>query len=142
MRQARVHGPGLVRRVQHFIEGIVQHDRQSLAAVFRIASQCRPAAFDVLLVGFFKTFRRGHAFRDRVVVAAFAVAGVVQREQYLGGEFAALFQHLVDDVGVDVGIRRHLLQFFFHLQELMQDELHIPNWRDVLTHNFLLKAIS
>ena len=76
------------------------------------------------------------------MVAAFAVAGVVQREQHFGSEFAALFQHLVDDVGVDVGVRRHLLQFFFHLQELMQDELHIPDWRDVLTHNFLLNAFS
>ncbi len=136
VRQARVHGPGLVRRVQHFIERIVQHDGQALAAVLRIASQGRPAAFDVLFIRFFKAFRRGHVFRDGIVVAAFAVAGVIQGEQHFGSELAALFQYLVDDIGVDVGVRRHLLQFFFHLQELMQNELHIPDWRDVLTHNF------
>jgi len=28
------------------------------------------------------------------------------------------------------------------LQEFMQDELHIPDWRDVLTHNFLLRTFS
>jgi hypothetical protein len=73
-----------------------------------------------------------------VVLAAFAVARVVQREQHFRGELAALFQHLVDDVGVDFAVVRQCFQFIFHFQELVQNELHIPDWRDVLTHDFLL----
>jgi hypothetical protein len=73
-----------------------------------------------------------------VVVTAFAIAGMVQREQYLGGEFTALFQHLIDDVGIDLGMLRQLFQFIFYMQQLVHDELHIPQWRDVLTHGALL----
>jgi hypothetical protein len=36
-------------------------------------------------------------------------------------------------------VGRQFLQLFFHLQELVQDELHIPDWRDVLTHVYLLR---
>jgi hypothetical protein len=71
-------------------------------------------------------------------VAAFAVARVVQREQHFRGELAAFFQHLVDDVGIDFRVFRQRLQFVFHFQQLVQNELHIPDWRDVLTHDFLL----
>jgi hypothetical protein len=43
VRQARVHGPGLVGRVQHFVEALVQHKGQALAAVFRDRSSARPS---------------------------------------------------------------------------------------------------
>ena len=44
MRQAGVHRPGLVRRIQHFEQRVVHERGQALAAVFGIATQCRPAA--------------------------------------------------------------------------------------------------
>jgi hypothetical protein len=138
VRQARVHGPGLVGRVQHLVEGVVQSHRQALAAVFRIAGQRRPAAFDVLLIRFLEALRRGHGLGGGVEVAAFAVAGVVQREQHFLRELRAFFQHLVDDVGVDFLVGRQVLEFFGDVEELMQHELHIPDWRDVLTHGVLL----
>ena len=74
-------------------------------------------------------------------MAAFAVARVVQREQHVLGELGAFFQHLVDDVGVDIFEFRHLLQFVGDVEEFVQQELHIPDWRDVLTHGFLLTNV-
>ena len=42
--------------------------------------------------------------------------------------------------GVGVGVDRQLFQLLFHFQQFMQHELHITDWRDVLTHFFLQKA--
>jgi hypothetical protein len=141
VRQARVHRPGLVRRVQHLVEGVVQRHRQALAAVFRIAGQRGPAAFHVLFIRFLEALRRGDGLGGGVVVAAFAVAGVVQREQHFLREFRAFLEHLVDDVGVDFLVRRQVLELFGDVQEFMQNELHIPDWRDVLTHVVLLTKV-
>ena len=77
-----------------------------------------------------------------VQVAAFAIARMIQREQYLGRELAALFQHLVDDVGIDLGMLRHLLQFLFDLQQFVQNELHVSQRCNVLAHGFLLGGES
>jgi len=62
VRQARVHGPGLVGAVEHFVEHLVDHQWQALAAVLGVAGQRGPAAVDVLGVGFLEAFGRG----DRV----------------------------------------------------------------------------
>src|SRR5207237_8082864 len=53
----------------------------------------------------------------------------------------AFLEPLVDDVGVDFLVRRQALELFGDVQELMQNELHIPNWRDVLTHIVLLTKV-
>jgi hypothetical protein len=76
--------------------------------------------------------------RGLVVMTAFAIAGVIQREQDFGSELAAFFQHLIDDIGIDISMLWQLFQFIFYMQQLVHDELHIPQWRDVLTHGALL----
>jgi hypothetical protein len=106
VRQAGIHVPGLVRRIEHFRERVVDHDRQALAAVFRVAGQRRPAAIDELAVGLLEARRRGDGVRCRIELAAFAVADGVEREQHLGGELGALFEDLVDGVGIDFGVSR------------------------------------
>ena len=63
--------------------------------------------------------------RCRIQMTTLAVARVIQREQHLGGEFAALLQHVVDGVCVDLGVLRQLLQFALDLQQFVQHELHV-----------------
>jgi hypothetical protein len=108
VRQAGIHRPGLVRRVQHFVERVVDERGQALAAVFRVAAERGPAGLDVLAVGFLEAGRRLH---DAVafIGTAFAIADLVQREQHLGAELARFLQHLVDRVGVEVRMPRHCL---------------------------------
>jgi hypothetical protein len=106
VRQARIHVPGLVGRVEHFRQRVVDHDRQALAAVFRIAGQRRPAAIDELPVGLLEALRRRDFVGRLVQGAAFAVADLIERKQDFGGELAALFQDLVDGVGIEFGVGR------------------------------------
>ncbi len=49
----------------------------------------------------------------RIQLATLMVARTIEREYDLGGEFAALLQHLVDDVGIYLGMPGQLLQFVF-----------------------------
>ena len=108
VRQAGVHGPGLVGRVQHLVEALVQHERQALAAVGRVAAQRRPAAFDIGRVGLLEALRarspRGVALSS---VQPSPSPTDVEREDHLGGELAALFEHRVDGVGIDLACARH-----------------------------------
>ncbi len=55
--QARVHAPRPVGFTDHFADSQAQGFRQALATVLNVVSQAWPAAFDELLVGFFKTSR-------------------------------------------------------------------------------------
>ena len=81
VQQAGVHGPGVVGRVEHFVEHGVQHLRQALAADRGVAGQCGPTGFDKGPVRRAKTTRR----LDLAVapVAAFEVPGAVDRRQHL-----------------------------------------------------------
>ncbi len=76
--------------------------------------------------------------RFLIQMATFAVTGVIQREQHVGSKFPTFFQHLVDDLGIDVGVFRQLFQFCFDLQQFVQHKLHVTQGGDILTHGFLL----
>ncbi|MEN9831484.1 MAG: hypothetical protein RLZZ487_1089, partial [Pseudomonadota bacterium] len=39
MRQTRVHGPGLIGRVQHFKEALIHHEGQALTAIFFLRAE-------------------------------------------------------------------------------------------------------
>ena len=68
------------------------------------------------------------------VAAAFLVAGPVQREQHLGAELAALLQHLVDQLAVDLGMRGQFGQLALRVQHFVKDELEVAQRRGVLGH--------
>jgi hypothetical protein len=140
VRQARIHRPCLAGRVQHLVQRVVDHDRQALAAVLRIARQCGPAGFHVLLIGFLEALGRAHhAVAD--VGAAFAVARLVQREDHVGAELAGFLEHLVDGVHVDVRVLRHRLEFGFGAEQFMEHELHVAQRCGVLAHQRLLGGL-
>jgi hypothetical protein len=139
VRKPRVHGPGLVGRVEHLVEALVDHDRQALTTVLGVATQRRPATFHVLLVGPLETLRWTHLVRAGVQHAPVAIAADVEREHHFGGELAALFEHRVDRVGVDLGMARQALEFIGDLQQLVQDEVHVAQRWYVLGHRVLLR---
>ncbi|ABA48670.1 hypothetical protein BURPS1710b_0856 [Burkholderia pseudomallei 1710b] len=142
VRQARIHRPRLVRRVQHFIQRVVDERGQALAAVIGIAAERGPARVDVLLVRFLEARRRLHdAVAD--IRAALAVADLVEREKHLRAELARFLEHLVDRVGVEISMLGHLLDLGFDVQKLVQHELHVAQRRGVLSHDSLQdKAIG
>ncbi|MNS87867.1 hypothetical protein D3C72_1218230 [compost metagenome] len=140
VRQARVHGPRLVGRVEHLVHHVVDHDRQALAAERRIARQRRPAGLDVLLVG----FPEAGGSLDHAVAgigAALAVAHLVEREHHVRAELAGFLDDLVDGVRVDVRVRRHRLEFGFGAEQFVEHELHVAQRCGVLAHQRLLGVI-
>ena len=66
--------------------------------------------------------------------AAFAVAHLVEREQYFGAEFSGLFNHLVHQFAGVVGHCRQLLESGFCVQHFVHHELHVAQGRGVLGH--------
>ncbi len=138
VRQAGVHIPGLVAGIQHLGKRVVQDDRQALTAVLRVAGKRGPARFDELLIRLLEALGRADLVARLVQLAAFAVAAVIQRKQHLRSELGALLQHLIDGVGIHLGVLGYLLQFIFDLQQFMQHELHVAQRCGVLTHVVLL----
>ncbi|MNV33719.1 hypothetical protein D3C71_1250980 [compost metagenome] len=134
VRQAGVHGPGLVGRVHHLVQALVQHEGQALAAVGRVARQCRPAAFDVLGVGILEARGGLHFVGGLVEHAAFGVAADVQREGHFGSELAGFFEHRIDGVHIHLGVGRHGLEFIADLEHFVHDELHVAQGRRVHRH--------
>jgi len=63
--------------------------------------------------------------------ATLGVAADVQREDHFGGELAALFQHRVDGVCVDVGVLRHVLEVVGHIEHFVHHKLHVAQGRVV-----------
>ena len=109
--------------------------RQPLAAHFRLGRQKRPAILDQLLVGFRKAIRRLHA---GIVMAhaSLLVADRVQGEQNFLCKLAAFVENGIDEV------RRGLLEtrqvrIILDLQQVLQDELHVADWRVVAGHGVL-----
>jgi hypothetical protein len=78
----------------------------------------------------------------RIEPAAFAIADGVQREQHLGGELRALFEDMVDGVGIDLGVRRKSLEFGGDVEQFVQNEVHVAQGRVVLTHGVLLLLLA
>ena len=138
MAQARIHRPCLVGRVHHFVERLVKHHRQALASVLGVATHRRPTAFDIFGVGRLETLRRRHLMGGLVEHTAFGIAAQIQRQQHFGSEFAALLEHCIDHVRVNLGMFRALLQFIDNVEHLVHHELHVAQWRLVLGHVLLL----
>jgi hypothetical protein len=136
MRQARIHAPGLVGGIDHLHEDVVDQLGQALAAVIGVRRQCRPARLDVLLVGFLEALRGGH-HAVALIGAALFVAALIDREDHLAAEFSGFLQHLIHGGGIDLGMRRHGLEFLLHVEQLVQDKLHIAQRRRVLAHETL-----
>jgi hypothetical protein len=132
--QARVHGPGLVGAVEHFVKHLVQHQRQALAAKRRVTGQRGPTALYVLAVGLFETLGGGHRVAALVQRAAFGVATEVERVQHLGGKLAALLQHRIHGVHIQLGVLGNLLQIVHDVQQLVHHKLHVAQGRGVSWH--------
>ena len=125
VRQAGVHGPGLVGAVEHFVKHLVHHQRQALAAKGGVTAQCSPTASYIAVIGLLEALGRGHSVAERVEAAALGVAADIEREQHLGGKLAALFQHGVDGVDIDISVLRQCLEGVGDFEQLVHDKLHV-----------------
>ena len=139
-RQARIHGKGHIGRRHHLADGNGQRMRQALSPHLRCFRQERPAIFDKLLISIRKAIRR----LDRSVIgarAALLVADLVQREEDLARELSPCLQDLVDDVRRRVG-EALKIGVILDGQDIVKDELHVPDRCVVTWHFFLLSVVS
>ncbi len=137
VRQARIHGPGLIGRIHHLVQGVVDEHRQALATVLGVAGQRRPTGFDILPIGLLETLGRGH--HAVLPLATLGVAALVQREDHFGAELAGFLEHLVDGLGIEIRMLGQILQFALDVEELVHHKLHVAQRRYVLSHYLLLK---
>jgi hypothetical protein len=142
MRQAGVHGPGLVGAVHHFVKALVDGKGQALATKLGVTTQCGPAAVHIGFIRLFETLGRGDFVGLAVQRAALGVAADVQRKNHLSGKLARLFQHRVDSVGIGVGMLGHVFELVRDVQHLVQHKLHVAKGWVVNGHGGLLWAIT
>ncbi|OIQ72165.1 hypothetical protein GALL_462100 [mine drainage metagenome] len=125
MCETRVHGPGLVGAVEHFIKTLVDHQWQTLAAELGLAGQCRPTAFDVFCVRLLEAVGSSDLVAGDIQRATLRITDLVERKDHLCGKFATFFKHGVDGVGICIGVGRHRLQVLRDLEHFMHDKLHV-----------------
>ena len=134
MGQARVHGPGLVGAVEHFIKTLVHHQGQALTTIGGIATQGRPTARHKLCIGLLEAIGCFDLMGALIQLATLLVANRVQGQQHFSGKFATLFQHGGNRVGVHVGMGWQGFQGVGHMQDLVHDELHVAQGWGVNGH--------
>ena len=134
MRQAGVHGPSLVGRIQHFKEALIDHEGQALAAIFFLCAECCPTTLHIFFIGFFETCGCLHFMRVAIQFAALFIARHIQGKHDFSRKFTALFQHGIDGVSVGLSVLGHGFQFIFQIEQFMQDELKITQGRNVAWH--------
>ena len=135
--QARIHRPGLIGRVRHFLKRDTNCGGQTLAAKRRIAGQGRPAGGAILNPCIFKAIGRfDHAIA--LVPAALLIAAAIDREQHFGTKFTTFLEHLIDQFSVRLRLRGQLLQGLLDLQQFMQHKLHVAQRGIELRHRLVL----
>ena len=134
MAQARVHGPSLVRRVEHFIKALVHHKWQTLPAKRWVAAQRGPSTRHILLISSLETIGGFDLVRVAVQLAALRVARNIEGKDHLGGKLATFFEHRIDGVGIRVGVLGQGFEFCVHVEQLMQNKLHVAKGRGVDGH--------
>ena len=130
--QARVHAPGPVGGTGHFGNGDASRARQALTTKLRMTTHGRPAAFNVLGIGFLEALRRGD---DAIIpLAAFLIAGAVQRSQLILGKLGAFLEECVDQLAVHF-IQTQLLIVTIQVQHFVQNKTHVAYGSFILSHD-------
>ena len=125
VRQAGIHRPRLIAGIPEFVAGLIDHQRQPLAAVIDVAGQRCPTAFNKLLVGRFKPGGGGDGVGDDVQGATFKVAGLVERKQHLGRKFAAFLKDGHDGGDVGIRVRRQRRQLGWNIKQFLHHKTHV-----------------
>ena len=108
--QQRAQTEGHIRRMHQFMHCARHQPGQALAAVFGREGQAVPTAGDELPVRILPALRQHHLAVHQL--RALAVAQPVQRREHLGGEFAGLGQHALNQPGIDFFAAGQLPDFF------------------------------
>ena len=134
VRQAGVHGPGLVGAVEHFVKHLVHHQRQALTAKGGVTAQRGPTASHIAVIGLLEALGRGHGVAGWVQGATLGVTTDIEREQHLRSKLATLFQHGVDGVHIHVGMPGHGFEGVGDLEQFVHDKLHVAQRRGIGGH--------
>ena len=130
----------MVSRGDHFVECGVQHLRQALAAVRRVACKRRPAALDVSAVSLTVAVGAGHL--AVVPTAALQIGWAVDRREHAGRELTALLQDLAGRVHVEFGEIGHLRPTRRSVEHLLDHELHVSQRGVVVVHGMNLVGVQ
>ena len=113
----------MVGGAEHFVQHLVEHFGQALAAVVGRAGQRSPAVLPELLVGLFGAGGHGDGAVGKVRPDFVAVAA--QGGNFVGHEAGGFFQHLLHQFAIGIGKRGQGLQLGGNLQHVVQDELDV-----------------
>ncbi len=123
VQEARGHGPAVVSGREHFVEHGFQHAGQTLTTVFGTRCQRWPASFPEGLVGVLEAWRH----RDGAIfpLRADFVTVAVERSDDFTDELARFIQHLLHQVGIDIGKCGQGLQLVSGVQNTGQHKMHV-----------------
>jgi hypothetical protein len=138
--QARVHPKGPVGGTDHFTHHQAEGMRKTLAAVVRIGGHGRPAALNVLLVGFFEASRR----LDAIFApgTAFLVAHLVQWRQNLLTELGTFPDNGIHHIRSSVFSTFQIGVMLLAVQQLGHNEFDVTQGRFVIRHGIHLSSRS
>ena len=132
LREARIHGEGLIGRAEHFVDRHGERRRQVLTAEFGRRRDAEPAALDQLLEGVLEAGRGGDA-AVRVARAAFFVTDPVERGEHFLGKLAGFAQHGFDQIGRSLGKSRQVA-VAVEMEDVVQQEQRVVNGRLIGRH--------
>ncbi len=133
VQAARVHGPAMVGRGQHFVQRGIQQLGQALAAGLGGAGQGRPAGFHESRIGLGKAVGRAHP--ALLQAAALQVGRAVERRQHVGAKAPGRLDHHVGRLLVQGVMGRHAAPVGLCAQPVLLNEA------DVLQRRLVMRAM-
>jgi len=133
VQDARIHGPAMVGRGQHFVQRGVQQLGQALAASVGGAGQCGPACLHEGCIGGGKAVGRAHP--ALLQAAALQVGRAVERGQHVGAKAPGRLDHHIGRLLVQGFMGRHAAPVALGAQPVLLDEA------DVLQRRLVVRAM-
>ena len=134
MREAWVHGPGLVGAVEHLVKALVDDDGQALTTIGRVTTERGPSTGRELGKRLFEAVGGGHRACFSVPMTTLLIPRGIEGEQHLGSELSALFQYRGNRVGIGFGMGWQGFQNLGQFKQLVQNKLHVTQRRCVGGH--------
>ena len=136
-RKAGIHREGLVRRLRHLGHGHRHHDGETGAAELRRRAEPAPARFGIGLERVLEA--RGRAHHAVLEMAAFLVAGLIERMKNFLAELSRIGENVVDQIGRQVR-ESGQVGLLFDLEKLVHEEFVVFDRGAIDGHGSLLRS--